>query len=111
LGLAAVVKVVAVLVIDVNVIKSVPICGPVFRPRIYHQERKAAVLETRIAQVHRGAADAEEVLAAERDREAILRNVVTPIAAALRPGAMLGLPAVGLILLPSVMPLEAAALL
>lgn len=79
---------------------------------IYHQERKAAELETRITQVHsRAVTDAEEVLATERHREAILRNVVTPIAAALRPRAMLCLPPVRLILLPSFMSLEAAALL
>jgi hypothetical protein len=51
------------------------------------------------------------MLAAEIQREAILRNVVAAIASALRPGAMLRLPALSAILLKVFMPRRAAALL
>jgi hypothetical protein len=57
------------------------------------------------------AAYAEKMLVAEMKTEACLRNVVTAIAAALGPSAMLALPLLGAILLPGVMPLPAAALL
>ena len=46
----------------------------------------------------------------ERETEAVLRNVVTAIAATLRPGAMLACPALRPILLPCTMPLPSAVL-
>jgi len=51
------------------------------------------------------------MLAAEIETETRLRNVVTTVATALGPGAVLALPLLGAILLPGGMPLPAAALL
>ena len=107
----AVVKVIAVIIVDVNVIGLIPVFCPVFRPGIHEQERKAAVLEAGISHEYRGAApDAEPMCASEIDTETVLRDVVTAIAAALGPGAMLVLPMLGTILLPGTMSLPAALL-
>ena len=104
-----VIKIIPVVIVNVNVVGVIPIFRPVFGPRVNQQERKAAVLETRIPNVHRGAAaDAEEVLAAEIETEGLLRNIVTAIASALRPRAMLVLPLPGSILLPGFVPLPTA---
>jgi hypothetical protein len=56
-------------------------------------------------------ANAEGVLGSEIEAEGVLRNVVTAVASALRPGAMVGGPPLGAILLPGIMPLPAAPLL
>ena len=110
--IAAIVEVIAIVVVDVEVIGVIPVVGPVFRPWIDHQERKSAVLETRIPQIHNWLrANAEEVLAAERETESVLRHVVTAVASALRPTPMVGRPPLGAILLPGIVPLPRAALL
>ena len=109
--IAAVVKVVSIVVVDVNVVVLIPVFGPILRPRINQQERIPAVLETRIALIHnRARVQTEEVLVAEIETEAVLRHVVAAIASALRPGSMVGLPAPGAILLPAIVPLPAALL-
>ena len=88
-GIAAIVEVVSIVVVDVDVIGAIPVFRPVFRIRIDQQERVAAVEEARISHVHNGASShAEEVLAAETEIEAGLREVVTAVASALLPGAM-----------------------
>jgi len=48
--------------------------------------------------------NAEPVLVAEAEKEAVLRNVVAAVSAALSPGAMLDLPVLGAILLPGTVP-------
>ena len=112
LRIAAIVEVIAIVVVDVEVIGVIPVVGPVFRPWINHQERKSAVLKTRISQIHNWLrANAEEVLAAERETESVLRHVVTAVASALSPAPMVGRPALGAILLPGIVPLPRAALL
>jgi hypothetical protein len=106
-----VVKIVPVVIVDVNVIGAVPVFCPVFRPGIHKHERKAAVREARIPHIHRGAAvHPEPVLTTEIEAEAVLRNVVAAIASALRPGAMLAFPALSTTLLPSAVALPAALL-
>src|ERR1019366_9127180 len=110
--IAAIVEVVSIVVVDVNVIGAIPVCRPVFRIRVDQQERVAAVPEARISHVHNGAGShAEEVLAAETEIEGGLRNVVTAVASSLLPGAMVGRPVSGAILLPGVLRLPTAALL
>jgi hypothetical protein len=52
--------------------------------------------------------DAKPVAAAKVQLEAVLRNVVAAVAAALPPTAMLGLPVSGTILLPRAMLLPSA---
>ena len=54
--------------------------------------------------------DAKRVCKAEIDTKAILRDVVAAIAATLGPGAMVGVPMSGAILLPSGLPLPTAML-
>ncbi|HME06117.1 MAG TPA: hypothetical protein VKG25_03670 [Bryobacteraceae bacterium] len=51
------------------------------------------------------------MLATEINTEGLLRNVVAAIPPTLRPGAMVGGPVLGAILLPGVVPLPAAWLL
>ena len=110
--IAAIVEVVSIVVVDVEVVGVVPVFRPIFRIRIDQQERVAAVEKARISHVHNGASShAEEVLAAETEIEAGLRNVVTAVASALLPGAMVGRPVLGAILLPGIFRLPTAALL
>jgi len=112
LGIAAIVKVVAIVVVNIEVIGVIPVVGPVLGPRIKQQERIPAVLETRISQIHHWLrANAEVVLAAEIQTEAVLRDEVTPVASTLRPAPMVGGPPLRAILLPGIVPLPAAALL
>ena len=88
--IATVVQVVTIVIADVNLVSLVPVIHPVFRPGIHEQEREAAVLETRIAHVHDGAAvDPEPVLTPETEIEPGLRNVVTAVASTLFPSAMI----------------------
>jgi hypothetical protein len=111
LRIAAVVKVVSIVVVNINVIGVIPVFGPVFRPWINEQERKPTVLETRIPHVHnRARAKAEGMLAAEIQTEAVLRDVVAAITPTLPPGAMVGGPPLGAGLLPGIVPLPAALL-
>jgi hypothetical protein len=112
LRIAAVVKVVAIVVVDVEVVGVIPVVGPVLRPRIKQQERIPAVLETRISQIHHWLrANAEVVLAAEIQIKGVLRDVVTAVASTLRPTPVVGGPALGAILLPRIVPLPSAPLL
>jgi hypothetical protein len=106
-----VVPVVVIVISDVDVIGRVPIVCPVFRPGVHEQERIAAVPETRIPQVDRGTGHSEPVLTPERETEAGLRDVVTAIAPALRPRAMVTVPVLGTILQDCPMPLPSALLL
>ena len=113
--IAAVVQVVSVLIIvivDIEIVRGIPIVGPVFRPRIEQQERESTVLETRIPHIHTGeCVETEEMPAAEREHEGALRNVVAAVAPALRPTAMVGGPVLGAVLLEGSVPLPTATLL
>lgn len=101
LRIPAVEKVVAIIVVDVDIVGVVPIFRPVFRPRVNKQEREPSIDETWIPHVDsRPRSDAEEVPAAEIDTELVLGNVVAPIAAALRPCAMVRVPMLCAILCP-----------
>lgn len=106
-----VVKVIPVVIIDVNIIVLVPIFCPVCWPGIQEQEPKAAVREARIPHVDCGAAVyPEPVLTPEIEPEAGLRNVVAAIASTLHPGAMLAFPPLSTTLLPCTDPPPAALL-
>jgi hypothetical protein len=109
---SAVVKVVPVVIVDINVIGVVPVVCPVFWPGIQEQKRKASVREARIAHVKRGkAAQPEVVLASKIKTEGGLRNLVAAIASTLHPGAMLAFPLPSTTLPPCATPLPAAPLL
>jgi hypothetical protein len=108
----AVVKVVTIVVIDVEVIGLVPVLCPVFRPGIQEQERRTAVRKARIPHVDRRLIlHPERVVTPKIETEGVLRNVVTAITSTLRPGAMVASPVLRTILLPRAMPLPAAAML
>jgi hypothetical protein len=109
---ALVVKVVSIVIDDIDVVGSVPVLRPILWPRIDDHKRLAAVREARVSHVDHGfAAHPEPVVAPEVEIEAGLRNVVTAIASTLRPGAMVALPVLSAISLPGVVPLPAAAVL
>jgi hypothetical protein len=84
-------------VIDIYVVGFVPRRGPRFRPRINERNPIAVVLEARISayEEHRKAVDAEEVLTPEVEPEAVFRNSVAVVAAALLPGAVFVIPRTG----------------
>ncbi len=95
-GIPAVEQVVAVVDVgDINVVCVVPIIRPVFRPRVNHTEPIAAVLEAGISAYNEEgeAVDAEPMVAAEVSTEALVRNAVAVVAAALLPSAVVGIPA------------------
>ena len=109
--IAAVVKVVPVVIIDVKIIGQEPVLCPVFWPGIQEHERRAAVREARIPHVDgRLNMHPKPVFTPEMETELGLRNVVTAITSTLRPGAMVAAPVLRTILLPCTMPLPGAAL-
>lgn len=109
--ISAVVQVISVVIIDVNVVSHIPIVCPVLRPRVHQQESKASVFEAWIPHVDCGeTVHPEPVLPSEIQTEAVLGDVITPIAAALRPGAMVAFPPLGAILLKCAAPLQGTVL-
>src|SRR5579864_2628522 len=59
-GIPTVVKVIPVVIADINVIGGIPVLRPVIRPRVNHHERITAVLEARVTRNdHRLALDAK----------------------------------------------------
>lgn len=93
-------QVVSVVVIDINVIGFVPVLFPVFRIWIQQQERIAAVRKLWVSHVHRRAGHPEPVPVSEIETEAVLGNVVAPIASPLVPGAIFTIPLLGAALPP-----------
>ena len=88
-----VVKVIPVVIANINVVGGIPVLRPVSWPRINHHERVAAVLEAGVARNYDGLAlNAKPVSRAEIEPETILRNVITAITAPLSPSAVIGLP-------------------
>src|SRR5271167_2659825 len=103
-GVPSVIQVVTVAnVVHVNVVGFVPVRCPVARPRVNATEPIAAVLKPGIPTYnHEGKVeDAEPVAPAIVATEVSVRNAVAVIAAALLPGAVIGLPVSGAMLLPS----------
>ena len=103
-GISAVVQIIPIIVVvHVNVIAVVPIVRPVFRPRINQTEPITAVLEAAMsADVHhRETVDAEPMFLSVVAAEAVIRDAVAAVTAALLPSVVLRLPAMGTIPLPS----------
>jgi hypothetical protein len=100
----AVVQVIpAIVVLDVDIVGLVPVRSPVLWIRINETEPIPTVLETRIpAYLHKGkAVDPEVVTPTVVVLVVGVRNAVAVIAAALLPGAMFVVPALGTTLLPA----------
>jgi len=103
-GISAVEQIISItVVVHVDIIAVIPIAGPVFWPRVNQTEPIPAVLETALpANVHHGeAVDAELVRLAIVATETAIRNAIAVVATTLLPGAMLRLPTLGTIILPS----------
>jgi hypothetical protein len=103
-GISAVIQIISVtVVVHVYVIVVVPVGIPVLRPRVNQTEPIAAVMEAAMSPniSHRKTVNAEPVILAIVATEAVIRNVVAVVAAALLPGAVLRLPAVCASTLPS----------
>jgi hypothetical protein len=103
-GISTVVQIISItVVVHVDVIAVVPIAGPVFWPRVNQTEPIAAILETAVAaNIHHGeTVDAEPVILAIVGTETVIGNAVAVVTAALLPGAVLRLPAMCTITLPS----------
>ena len=94
-GVPAVEEIVTVVdVSDIDVVGVVPVIRPVFRPRVNHAEPVAAVLEAGISAYNQEgeAVDAEPMALAKVSTEALVRNAVAVVPAALLPAAMIGIP-------------------
>jgi hypothetical protein len=101
--IATVVQVIAVVrVFDIHIIVVVPVVGPVFRPWVNRTEPEATVLEPEVPAnfFHGVAVDAEGVFRTKVAIVAIVGNAVPVVAAALLPGAMLGLKVMRAMLVP-----------
>jgi len=89
----SVVKVIPVVIADIHVVAGIPVLRPVLRPRVYHHEGIAAVLEAGVTPNDEGlAVNPKPMTLAEIETEAIFRNEVAAIAAALIPSAVIALP-------------------
>jgi len=90
-------------IIDIHIIVLVPVVAPVFWPGVNDTEPKAAVLEAGIPanNCQREAVDAEPVILTKVTPITVPRNTIAFVAAALLPGAVLGLPATCAMLLPN----------
>ncbi len=88
---------------DVNVVVVVPIISPIVRPRVNHTEPIALVLEPGISAYDqkRESVDAESMVWTKVATETVLRDVVSVIATTLLPVAVVGVPVVRAMLLPS----------
>jgi len=103
-GIATVVKIVAVVGIrDVHVVVVVPIVGPVFRPGVNQAEPKTVILKAWIPTNHHYGVtvDAKRMTRSEVAIVPVLGNAVAVVAPALLPAAVLGLPVMCAVLLPS----------
>jgi len=105
-GIPAVVQIIAVFrVIDIHIIVFIPVVMPVFRPRIKDTEPIVVVLKTGISaeNFQREAIDSKCVARTEVAAKMVVGNMIAVVAAPLLPGAVLGLPAMGAMLLPHAM--------
>jgi hypothetical protein len=96
-GIPPVVEVVAVVdVVDVDIVIVVPVIPPVFRPRVNGADPIALVLKAWVSAYNQEGktVDAEAVAGAKVSAVPVVGNAVTPVAAALLPVAVIGLPVV-----------------
>jgi len=96
IGIPAVVHVVAVVSIDdINVVVVVPVISPVFRPRVKGTDPITLVLEARVSphNLKGKAVDTKPMVLPEVSAEAVVRDAVAAIPAALLPSAVVGIPA------------------
>jgi hypothetical protein len=91
----AVVEVVAVVhVVHIDVVVVVPIVSPILRPGINRAEPITLVLEARVSfnDIEGKDVDAESVAGAKVSAETVVRYAIAPVAAALFPCTVIGLP-------------------
>jgi hypothetical protein len=89
----------------------VPVLRPGFGVGIHEQERKAAVRETRIPQIWGQAVHPKVVFTTKIKVEPVVGNIVPATSSALRPCAVIAIPPLSTILLPSAMPAPTTLLL
>ena len=102
-GISWIIQVISAIVIfDVYVICVIPVIGPVLWPWIDHGKPETIDLEAwkALYHSHGHTINAEPVGFSKRGAEAIVRNAVAMISAALLPIAVLGFPVTGAMLLP-----------
>ena len=96
-GISPVIEVVTVVdVVDVDIVIVVPVIPPIFRPRVNGADPIALVLEAWVSAYNQEgeAVDAEAVARAKVSAVPVVGNAVTPVAAALLPVAVVGVPVV-----------------
>jgi len=91
-----------VYVIDVDVVRVIPVVSPVFRPWVDGTEPVSAILETRVSSHHheREDADSEPMIPSKVSAETFIGNTVSVVSATLRPSAVIRLPVTCAMLLP-----------
>jgi hypothetical protein len=91
----AVVQVIAVVdIVDINFVVVVPVISPVHRPWVHSAEPITLVLEAWISAYNQEgqAVNAESMVRPEVSAEAVVRDAIAVVAAALLPGAVIGFP-------------------
>src|SRR5579859_7741544 len=110
-GISAVEQVIAVIdIADIHVIAVVPVISPFAGPRIHKADPVTAVLKAGVsANGHEGeATNTKAMLRSKVSAVTILRDPIPVVAAALLPGAVIGLPVVRTVLLPGALPVALA---
>ena len=91
----AVIQVVAIVdIVDIDIVIVVPVIAPGIRPGIDGADPIALVLKARVSAYDQEGEgiDAEAVARPKVSAVAVVRNAITSVAAALLPGAVVGLP-------------------
>jgi hypothetical protein len=102
-GISSVVEIVAIVgIVDIDIVRVIPVTGPVTRIGIDHAEPVASILEAWISadNEERETADAESMIPSKGSAEVVVWNAISTVSAALCPGAVVGLPVARAVLLP-----------
>jgi len=103
-GIATIEEIISVVhIVDVHVVRVIPVISPVFRPRVHRAEPIAAVLKARVSSHdhERENADFEAMIPPEVSAEMLIGNEIPLITATLPPGTVIRLPVVRAMLLPA----------
>lgn len=102
--MSAVIQVVAVIgIVDIDIVRVIPIAAPVSRIWIDHAEPVTAILETRISANNEEGktTDPESMPPSKVATEAVVGNAISVVSAALLPTMVVCLPVARAVLLPS----------
>jgi hypothetical protein len=102
-GISAVIQVISIVhIAHVDIVVVIPVISPISGPWVNHAEPISAVLKARESTHHqeRQSADSESMPLAEVSAEAVVRDSIAVVTAALLPGTVVSLPVSRTVLLP-----------